>query len=93
MRRSSTDFLFGKCLETIFSFTESDSFNKSPESASVVTGTCSEMRTEEPEPQSCTECPKVFNSSRGLHFSSKQSRKDLHASNNLVVLKLSGPNL
>ena len=47
MTGSSTDFLFSEDLETILSLIVSDSFDESPESASMVTETSSEMPTEE----------------------------------------------
>lgn len=45
----SADFLFGEDLEAILSLTESDSFDESLESASMVTETSSELQIEEPE--------------------------------------------
>lgn len=41
---SSADFLFGEDLEAILSLTESDSFDESLESASMVTETSSELQ-------------------------------------------------
>ena len=46
---SSADFLFGEDLEAILSLTESDSFDESLESASMVTERSSELQIEEPE--------------------------------------------
>lgn len=87
MAGSSTDFLSGKGLEAIFSFTESeDSFDDSPQSASMVTETCWEMQTEESDSDSRTECSKAFKTSRGLHFSSKNIGKNFHAFDYEVIL-------
>ena len=86
MAGSSTDFLSGKGLEAIFSFTESDSFDDSPQSASMVTETCWEMQTEESDSDSRTECSKAFKTSRGLYFSSKNIGKNFHAFDYEVIL-------
>ena len=86
MAGSSTDFLSGKGLEATCSFTESDSFDDSPESASMVTETCSEMQNEESESDSCTEFSKAFKTSRGLYFSSKHIGKNLHAFDYKLIL-------
>lgn len=49
MTGSSTDFLFGELLEAFLSLTESYSFNKSSDFASLVLETSSEIQTGEPE--------------------------------------------
>ena len=58
MGGSSTDFLFGEDLETILSLIES------PESASMVTLTSSEMQTDKLQSHLYTECSKTFMTSR-----------------------------
>ena len=55
---SSTDFLLGDDLDATSSLIEPDSFNQSPECASMVTKTFSEMYSEKLETHSCTECSK-----------------------------------
>ena len=67
----SRGFLFGENLEASLSLLESDSFDESPESASVVTEKSCEMQTVEHEAHSCIEFTKTMLSS--LLFSLSQS--------------------
>ena len=77
MTGSSADFQFDAHLEVILSLVESDSFDES-----------TKMKTEEPETHSCTECSKMFNTSRGMqrHFSSKHNKKGIQVFDNEVIL-------
>ena len=87
MAGSSTNLLFGEGLETISSLTESGSVNESPDFASSFTETFSELQTEQPEAQSCTECSKTFKTSRWLqrHFS-KHNKNNFHTLDYEIIL-------
>ena len=63
MAGCSRGFLFGENLEASLSLLESDSFDESPESASVVTEKSCEMQTVEHEAHSCIEFSKTMLSS------------------------------
>ena len=92
MAGSTTEFPFNENLDATLSLIESVSFDKLPESASIVTETSFEMQNEEPEAHLCTRCFKTFKTARGLqcYFSSKHNKKDLHK---LLIMKLSHPNV
>ena len=69
---SSTDLLFGEDLQTILSWIDSDYFDESPKSASIV----KETTSEKPAAYSYTEWSKKIKTSRDLqrHFSSKRNK-------------------
>ena len=75
---SKDDFLFGPDLDAVLSLIESDCFHESPEVSSMFSETLSDVSRDKVEVFSCSQCPKVYKTSRRLkrHIMNKHKEED-----------------